>query len=122
MYNGGHVLQKYLDSLTPPQKGLLFCHSLLLLYSAWVFLPEFLPTLAQGLWYEYAVAAALVLPLCASLLFIASCFTAVPRFFVAAACVAALLAGFILSFAGEFSGGGLVLLLYAATLFILNRA
>ncbi len=116
------MLKRYLDALTPAQKGLLFCHALLLLYGVWVFLPEFLPALGRGVWYTYAVAAALVLPLGASLLYIFSCVRPVPRLVMQAACVLALAAGFVLSLAGEFSGGGLILLLYAATLFIVTRA
>lgn len=114
-------MQKYLDALTPPQKGLAFCHALLLLYGGWFFLPEFLPALAQGVWYGHIVAAALVFPLAASLLYLVSCVKPVPRFLLALVFWIALAAGFVLSLAGEFSGGGLILLLYAATLFILKR-
>lgn len=115
-------MQKYLDALTPPQKGLAFCHTLLLFYGGWVLLPGVLPALAQGVWYEYAVAAALVLPLATSFLYLVSCVKPVPRFLLMPVFWAALGAGFVLSLAGEFSGGGLILLLYAATLFILKRA
>ena len=114
-------MQKYLDALTPPQKGLAFCHALLLLYGGWVFLPEFLPALAQGV-CEYIVAAAFVVPLAASCLYLVSCVKPVPRFLLVFVFGAALAAGFVLSLAGEFSGGGLILLLYAATLFILKRS
>lgn len=115
-------MQKYLNVLTPPQKGLALCHALLLLYGGWVLLPGFLPALAQCVWYGYAVAAALILPLAASLLYLVSCVKPAPRFLLMPVFWAALGAGFVLSLAGEFSGGGLILLLYAATLFILKRA